>query len=220
MTCHMYVQGEFAILPEDFDMLYILIIFLTSWQTISWRFVTEQVETGTFSTRIPSSLHTQKTCFTVMTILPLSSDTCKTTFLYNIRRTTLSSISLYYIDEIDIWGMHSVYSKNIWMKLSMSMTLPKHDMPYVCARYTIYPQCILCMNRVTHTVRFILNTQNALQVIKHFQIIHILSKYMIKKTKNKKTKQKNKKKRSMIIIIHVCCKCLLYIDLNGKLRVV
>jgi hypothetical protein len=48
--------------------------------------------------------------------------------------------------------MHSVYSKNIWM----SVTLPKHDMPYICARYTIYLQCILCMNRVTHTV----NTQN------------------------------------------------------------
>ena len=39
-----------------------------------------------------------------MKILPLSSDTCKTTFLYNIRRTTLSSISLYYIDEIDDKG--------------------------------------------------------------------------------------------------------------------
>lgn len=59
-----------------------------------------------------------------------------------------------------IWHMHSVYSKNIWMKLWMSMTLPEYDMPYICARYTIYPQCILCMNRVTHTVRFILNTQN------------------------------------------------------------
>lgn len=56
-----------------------------------------------------------------------------------------------------IWRTHSVYSRNNWwMKLWMSMTLPKHDIPYMCN----VPQSILCMNWVTHTVRVILSTQN------------------------------------------------------------